>query len=493
MTRRAQALVLELAVLGAVGCGQPRVEPKPAPAVVDHLEVLVVAPGFSPASVEQLVVAPIELALVGNSDIRGMISEVREGEARIDLALSNRSELVAVDVLQRVAAIESRLPAEVEPPVLRARGPRPTTLHFGLGDHRREHAQTLLEELERTAGVIEVSRCGLDPAITIELDPDALRRLALDVGEVERAARSALTMQPIASVEALSELVVAQSNGSAVLFSDLATVRAGPTIDGCRAHAQQGSGTGIAVRLHDEARDRVEARIDAARERGLAVQRFAARLHVWLAPELELEQTIQRVRELAGSAWLLEVGVAAEPCAGPGTLARLHLADGSTLDAIAEALATVPGVTLVEDPEQPQPRRWLVGPDVEVLARLGGEARPELAIELDQDKLAALGLGRDAAILALQLAVHGVELGHIREDSGTLLPVQLKLGRVDARDPAGLAALPLSVNAVLGDVATLRDELVPTRICRRDGERGVVLIDRPDIELPDGYRWLDEE
>ena len=77
---------------------------------------------------------------------------------------------------------------------------------------------------------------------------------------------------------------------------------------------------------HAEARSSVEAQLH-----GVALQRFDSRLHLWVTPEFEPE----RIRELGASAWLLEVGVEADPCAGPGMLARLHLSDDIAAEAIA--------------------------------------------------------------------------------------------------------------------------------------------------------------
>ena len=72
--------------------------------------------------------------------------------------------------------------------------------------------------------------------------------------------------------------------------------------------------------------------------------------------------------------WMLEVGAEAEPCAGPGTLARLHLPSDAALETVVEALASTPGVAFVEHPDNRRLRRWLVGAEIDELARLGREA-----------------------------------------------------------------------------------------------------------------------
>jgi hypothetical protein len=377
--------------------------------------------------------------------------------------------------------------------VLLPRDPNASTVHVGI--EGLEGARALIEALERTAGVAEVVRCGGERAIAIELDADALRRFGIGPAELEQAISP---VPSVASLESLAKLVVKQVNGFSIVLGDLASLRVEPVRAGCRAYSDQGPSVAIGVRLNDsEARERVEAQLEAARGGELELHRYDARLHVWLSPELEPEQAVELIHRSAGSGWLLEVGVEAEPCAGPGTLARLHVSAASTIDALMEALAAVPGVLLVERPEAPRSRRWLVGPDLELLLRhggqagvpVGGEAKPELIVEFDREKLAAIGTTHHAAMQVIRLAHGGVEIGRMESDR-ELRSVVLRLGGVGDGD---LAELPISAAGVLlGTVAELRSEYKVTRICRRNGERGVVSIGvASEAELPEGYRWLD--
>jgi hypothetical protein len=419
--RRPLGLALLLGLLGMVGC-PAGVGPKPAPAIVDQLELRIDAPGMSPESVEQEVVAPIELALVGNSDVQGMISEAVEGRARIQLMLTRRAELVAVDVLQRLTAIAPQLPPDVEPPVLRHRHPNATTLHFGLGEPDVEAEQSLIRALEGTAGVREVSRCGIEQVVALEIDAEALRRVGVGATEIEAAVRAAL-LQPTTTADKLLGLTLTRADGTTITLADVASLRTEPAAAGCRAYSERGATVGISVTVaHAEARSSVEAQLQ-----GVALQRFDSLLHLWVTPEFEPE----RIRELGASAWLLEVGVEADPCAGPGTLARLHLSD----DIAAEAIAAVPGVVFVERPEQPWNREWRFGPDAEGLV---GDGREVLLLNGDASP---------------QLVV-GVEVGRVGDPA---LPVLLRIGSV--RELAKVSA--------------------PARICRRNGERGVVMLVRP--------------
>jgi multidrug efflux pump subunit AcrB len=503
-----RVLGLGLALLGASGCPQP-VEPKPKPEIVTQLELRVDVPGMGPEEVETYIIQPIELALVGNSDVREIVSEAREGQARLQLGLSNRAELVAPDVLKRVTEIQSQLPEDVDLPTLRPRDFHATTVYFSLADEHAEAAQTLLRSLEATAGVREVSRCGAGQEVAIELDPEALRRFGVSVTEVERAVRSALLMQSALTVEELPKLALARADGSSIELAQLATIRLTTTTDGCKAHSKQGPTVAFGVTvMHPEARANVDAQLNEARERGVIVQRFASPLHIWLSPGVEPARVVEHIPAVAGAGWMLEVGAEAEPCAGPGTLARLHLPSDAALETVVEALASTPGVAFVEHPDNRRVRRWLVGAEIDELARLGreaaasgasvvlidGEGIPERIVDIDREKLAELGIARSDVTSTVAMALGGLEVGYIR-DAG---PVRLRLAAV-----ADLGQLQLSsVNGQavpLSTVAELRDEVGLSRICRRNGERGVVLLVRPqdagvrfDVELPAGYRWADD-
>lgn len=480
------ALLVGLALLGLGGCPKAPSEDsrKDPPAIVDHLEIRVSAPGFSAASVEQMVVVPIEFALIGNSDIRGMISETRAGEARIELSLAGRAERVAVDVLQRMQEIQPQLPEAVDLPLLLPRDPGATTIHVELPDEGE--APRVIEALRRTVGVAEVRRCGSEQGITIELDPDALARFGVEASEVEQALRS--DFQPATTVEALTKLVVKRGEWGELRLGDLASVHTEARPGGCRAYSERGPSTALAITLqHADAREAVEAHLAETR---VDVRRFAARLHVWVLPGLELERALAGLGGRLGSAWLLELGVEARPCAGPGTLARLHVDEGVDLDSLASTLAGIPGVSLVERPEAPADRRWLVGPDLELLRRLGGdvvtggELEPERVVEIDRQRLAAAGIDHGAAMAAIRMALDGVELGWL-ELASERQAVTLKLVSAD------VGAIRLG-GVSLSSVGELRTESVPSRICRRDRERGVVVLGSSSVaELPAGYRWID--
>lgn len=505
----ARRLVIAAALLGASACFQTKVEPKPQLEVVAALELRVDVPGMAPEDIERSIVAPIELALVGNSDIRTIVSQAREGQARIQLSLSNRAELVAVDVLQRVTAIEAQLPEDAEPPVLRLRDLKPITLHFSWEDENSEAAQALLRALEATPGVREVSRCGPVRTVSVVLDPEAMQRVGVTLIEVERAARSALAMQEL-TAEGLLQVELRRVEGSTITLADVAAVEVSLIASECMAYTQERQTTGVTVTVaHAQAQASVNEQLDAARERGVVTQRFDSRLDVWLPPGTDPEPLVDRIRADAGAGagWMLEVGVEAQPCAGPGMLARLH--GTGPVDSWADSLAAIPGVTLVERPDHPRLRRWLLGPDIEVLERLGGEAvasagstvllggerMHEQSFVLDRERLAEHGLDVDAVALAMSIALDGLEIGHLR-DVG---PVVLKRGPVSED---ALADLPIAITdgqpIPLSKVAELRSDEARSRICRRDGERAVVLLMRPEqtplpfaIELPAGYSWKD--
>lgn len=456
-----------LALLGVGACLQSKVPPKPKPQVVAGLELRVDAPGMSPEQIEQMVVVPIELALVGNSDIREIVSEANEGRARLSLALSNRAELVAPDVLLRVTDIESKLPEGIGLPTLLQRELEPITLHFILADAHGEAAQTLLRTLQSSAGVREVSGCGLDREVVIELDPDALLRTGVMVGEVERALRS-LTLDQLA-VEELAKIEVKRVNGVAIRIADLATVELAAA--GCSARSDQGRAVSISVTVaHEQAKARVDALLNDAQANRVVAQRFASRLHIWLAPQIEPERVVERIASLVPSPWLVELGVEGQPCEGPGTLVRLHLSDGVAIDAIdgiAQSLEAMPEIALVERADAPRARRWQHGAEA--------EAGPERVIDIDREKLTALGLDHASVMRTISAALAGIEVGPMRE----IGPVRLRLGSVTEDR---LAELPIAVvgkqTVSLGMIAELRSEHATRQICRHDGERGVMIVDQ---------------
>jgi multidrug efflux pump subunit AcrB len=458
-----RVLVYGLALLGTAGCPSAPVGPKAAPEIVDQLELRIDAPGMSPESIEREVVAPIELSLVGNSDVREIISEASEGRARIGLALSRRAELVAVDVLQRVTEIQPQLPEEANPLELRPGYPNATTMHLSLAN--AEAARTLSEALASTPGVHQVSRCGVEHVV-IELDSGVLHDPNLEVLTVEAELRAAL-QQSSMTLDQLNKLVLDDWPGNALTLAEIATIRVEPATSGCKAWSEQGQTVGLSVTVaHADARTQVEARLNEARERGLDIHRFDSRLHVWLGPEFEPERAVETIRELLGSEWLLEVGVEAQPCAGPGVLARLHLSDQAGVDAIAEALAATAGVVFVEHPTRPSSREWLLGSEL--------EQSPERVVVLDREKLAAHGVSRSAATLTIALALQGLEIGRLAEPR---LPVLMRLGNLTDRELSELLIAGAGDQTVpLGAIAELRTELAPTRICRRNGERGVVVL-----------------
>ena len=216
--------------------------------------------------------------------------------------------------------------------------------------------------------------------------------------------------------------------------------------------------------------------------------------------------------------WLVEVGGEGEVCRGEGLRVRLSVPGSSAANrGLLESLAQVPGVLDVEPRGDATTRRlWLLGPELEQLAsiaarlvaRLPGldvELEPDHAsmnIEADLDALARLGIPSAELERELQLA-HGVTLTTWRDVEGGTIPVVLRSAGPSEADPDSLADLTVGrgEHAVpLTSVATLERRAGPARICRHDGQRGVMLAISTDrvaeleralaAELEPGYRWV---
>src|SRR5215203_6705418 len=82
------------------------------------VNISVVYPGASPEEVETLVTKPIEDAVAGINGVKRVQSDSRESLSRvgIELRLEVDPQAAAADVREKVAAIRSRLPKDVEDP-----------------------------------------------------------------------------------------------------------------------------------------------------------------------------------------------------------------------------------------------------------------------------------------------------------------------------------------------------------------------------------------
>jgi hypothetical protein len=207
--------------------------------------------------------------------------------------------------------------------------------------------------------------------------------------------------------------------------------------------------------------------------------------------------------------WLLEVGVEAEPCVGAGTRVRLSVAGGEPVS--IASFQSIPGVTHVQRIAEPNTRRlWLLGPDSGVLhelalreqARLSAHPgvlevdvhteapRVELRIEPDRARLAELGITTAELVRQVNLARSELEVAVLDSD-GVEVPLVLRVGGPEGLEVTQLQGLLIHAGASdappvrLDEIADVREAPGPARICRYDGQRGVVFT----LEVADSSTW----
>src|ERR671912_2886565 len=158
------------------------------------VNISVVYPGASPEEVETLVTRPIEDAVAGINGVKRVESRSTEGFARVglELRLEVDAQNAAAEVREKVAAIRSQLPAEIEDPtIVRFYVAALPIMTFAVGSTQRsdvtrrqveDDLKPLLEQIDGVAAV-EVNG-GEVREIQVELDPGRLEALGLPVAVV---------------------------------------------------------------------------------------------------------------------------------------------------------------------------------------------------------------------------------------------------------------------------------------------------------------------
>lgn len=557
--RQARARALWVVGLGWVGslalgaCRKGATEPhdqrtqveSPARAQVEMLELRFDAGGLDTAEVEQFVLTQVEAGLLEIPGLRHVTAEASAGRGRVRLELEPGNLDAAIEAARaQVDAVQPSLPASVGPPqILRVAQPGellrfavhgetvdPLTL---LELHRR-----LVERIQMIAGVRAIETCVPERRIVIELEPQRLQAYGLDTLEIDRALREQLVQIPGAGavelrLDALRSFVVAATAERTIMLGDLAGIRYGFGDPSCVAAASSGLAASATITVDgSESRAAVESAIEDARRElppAVSLQRFGAAdtvIELELQPGVALEHAAERIGGGFGaeaSSWLLEVGIEAEPCVGSGLSARLTVpGPASQNQVLADSLRAVPELAGVRvGGDDGRRRLWLLGPELESLRELAtarhaelqrvpgvvaaavhlDAPEPELRVEYEREQLAALGLSAAGVAAQLRFASDGVEVGALYEPGGEIIPIVLQVGEGGAAELDSLRALPLAGGEApvrLDMVARLRQELAPTRVCRRDGRRGVMLSvavsdgdwSRIEGTLPPGYAWV---
>ena len=294
----ATMVILSFMVLGVTSLGRLGIDLFPE-VNFPFVNVSVVYPGASPEEVETLVTKPIEDAVAGINGVKRVISSSTESFSRVglELRLEADPQAAAAEVCEKVAAIRSRLPAEIEDPtIVRFDVAALPIMTFAVGSSQRsdvtrrqveDDLKPLLEQIDGVAAV-EVNG-GQVREIQVELDPGRLEALNLPVaavadrlaaenldvpgGQMQQPGRtiSLRTKGEFESVDEIENVILRSVGGSTVRLRDVGRVVDGfedrtstTRLDGADAVSfsvkkQSGANTAaIADRVH-AALDRIRA------------------------------------------------------------------------------------------------------------------------------------------------------------------------------------------------------------------------------------------
>ncbi|MCG3205428.1 MAG: Multidrug resistance protein MdtC [Elusimicrobia bacterium] len=157
--------------------------------------------GMSPTDVENLISKPIEEAVSSVAHVRDIFSNSKTGKSVVSLEFEPGIDMdfAALDVREKFAKVQGRLPKEIEHPVIaHYRESDVPVLIFALTSEKRspEELRTLVdgglkEKLLRVKGVANVDIAGgRERKIIIDVDRHRLAAQGMDIREVVRAIES---------------------------------------------------------------------------------------------------------------------------------------------------------------------------------------------------------------------------------------------------------------------------------------------------------------
>ncbi len=475
-------------------------------------------PGASPAEVEQLITAPVELAVAAEPGVRAVESRSSEGWSMVTAWFEpGRTDPYAMraSLLERMQIASGSLPEDAEPSLLLDAGAEDGLL-TRVAVTGAEGWEACASDLERAAlttpGVRQVVSSGLEgPRVVVEADPARLAAYGLDSGELSSALMAApahpsgaLIRVPTAGtqqLDSLGERVVAMRDGAPVLLRDVATIRLdrdphAPVVvlDGMRA--------GLLTIYHQPGADPQTVRAGLARAlepvelscgQGLIAQRLppgervrALRLELPAGGE-ELMSLAQPLAEIAARAGaesvLMELGSPSDSGLALTTQhAQLILRyaeppEAAPVAVLMRAVQALPGLALLGW-EGPGSRTLLLlrGPDhdsvqavaeelSDALDAVGGTVAvddglpppgPSVDVEADRTRLAAYGLTQAQLAQAVRAASSCLPGGSVDDGGGLQLPLTLCVGN-DSIDTLADQPLITPDGSVvpLGAVATI--------------------------------------
>jgi multidrug efflux pump subunit AcrB len=163
---------------------------------LDMIRVTTAFPGSSPEEIEKLITIKLEDEIDSVDGIDSIESESREGMSVINLKLQSSAtdiNRVLNDVQTAVDNIQNELPEEAEDPLvteLKSRFPVIVLSIYGdiATSSLKKIADDVEDEIKRISGVSRVQVTGIgDREVWVEVDPAALERYGLAIGDIERA------------------------------------------------------------------------------------------------------------------------------------------------------------------------------------------------------------------------------------------------------------------------------------------------------------------
>ncbi len=186
--------------------------------------IVISAPGFSPAEVEDLVLVPLERAIAVLPGLQAVLGEARSGKATLHARFSPSVDRY-VARRQLAAALQrnqSTLPDGVMPLLMSGAG-TPSALFFT----EPNQGLALRRTLQSTPGVQRVEICGVGASeLTIELSADRLAAFKLNRQDLRDTIQTELgraLLSPMSS-EDLGAVVVGTTTGGPIRLEDLATL-----------------------------------------------------------------------------------------------------------------------------------------------------------------------------------------------------------------------------------------------------------------------------
>jgi multidrug efflux pump subunit AcrB len=505
------ALALVVLVVGWIWVRGRR--PPPPRRVVATLAVDPGAPERTEASVTQLV----ERTANDLPQLDHVESRTSRDGVVVTAILSPSADPTVAELAwsRALTAARDQLPATTQPASIEHRGAR--TLHFLVRSALRIDTTivgSIRPALSAVPGVVAVETCGVRTSeVRVTLDPARLAALGVDAVAIADAVRSTNT----ASVDELRKQRVGGSDAAPIRLEDAAVVSSEDAPLDCHAFGADGATSMLAVSIAD---DDVVPALDAAIAKLVlppktSIEALDPATATTIGAEIALPEGT-RPEELTATALLLaklasaatEVQAALLEQNGRAfdvdLIARIALKPGVTKaqgrEAVARALGSMPGVVAVTADALPATALWVIGPDLGRLSTVAGDVtkavtgvhgvRGAMAIgtarttsvtfDVDRAAGARLGIAPERTAALIRLATTGTPAG----TTGPL-PVRVVMGeRFDVADTRALVLTSASGPIPLVELATMKSELGPAVILRRDGQRGV----RIDVDAQPSVR-----